>query len=60
MVCPKLDSGACKTTGKICDKTYAIKMINFKDCPVFKKSPVVKKPKGKVKTSVKKSKKRKK
>jgi len=60
MVCPKLDNGACNAIGKICDKTYAIKMINFKDCPVFKKSPVVKKPKVRVRTSIKKSKKRRK
>jgi hypothetical protein len=53
MACSKLDKGKCKNTRKICNKTYKVKMINFKTCPNFKKSPIKSKVKSKVKSKSK-------
>jgi hypothetical protein len=37
MVCSKLHKGDCRIMKKKCNKKYIVKMVKYKDCPVYKK-----------------------
>lgn len=52
MVCTKLDAGYCKVIAATCPKKYEVKMVTYRKCPIFGKTPV-KVAKAKTKVSKK-------
>ncbi len=40
MVCTKLDAGYCKVIAATCPKKYEMKMVTYRKCPNFGKTPI--------------------
>ena len=53
MVCTKLDAGYCKIIAAPCPKKYEMKMVTYRKCPNFGKSPARVSAKAKVKVAKK-------